>query len=171
MKIKGQKVFPIIVVLLVLLLVFNYFSSYKKSTSTASIEENPVANFLFLRLSDSVMLGFCNEKDYDLNLDKSSMNRIDELRRRNRLIQKLNRIADSDFEKTIYDFDDFCFKTLKNDDNQVLLKVTSSDSKGSQLISVLTYSLNDNRIENLEEKYWYYQWSEEYSKLLEKYLS
>ncbi len=108
--------------------------------------ESAVFDFLFEDL-----LG---EKSLEIVGSQESLNNLRTLRNRNALIWKLR---EDEAPETL------SFRVLSNDESEVLLVY-----EGELLIEVVQTRHLDGILESVEEKYWYYEWNEEFEEKLER---
>lgn len=150
MKFTVNRVFEKSIVLLTIVLMSiitltaksSYMESDKVETSKRMSE---VFSFLFDDLPE--------QKDLELNGSREALNTLRDLRNRNALIWKVKNFIGSD---------EMACRELNNEDSQLLMIY-----RGETLIEVLRLEYDGLIVVNVEERYWYYQWNEDYQRVLD----
>lgn len=150
MKFTVNRVFEKLIVLLTIVLMsiitLTAKSSYMESNKVETSKRMPeVFSFLFDDLPE--------QKDLELNGSREALNTLRDLRNRNALIWKVKHFLGS---KGV-----IC-RELNNEDSQLLMIY-----RGGTLIEVLRLEYDGLIVVNVEERYWYYQWNEDYQRVLD----
>lgn len=144
-----RKSIVLFTMLLVTIVVLTVKSGQYKSEMYIDDEDSKGQSEVFSFLFDDLP----EQKSLELSGSREALNTLRDLRNRNALVWKVLKMEGSKGLEC---------RVLNNETSQLLMVY-----EGELLIEVLKLEYDELIISNVEESYWYYQWNEDYQRILD----